>query len=98
MSLKDLGKGPARLDADGIIAVRNVSFKPESNAGLSATRWGFEKQSLYLCAYHKDKNRIVNPKEKTDEDAISSQENIKPSEILDIVSEKIFSTSPEERR
>jgi hypothetical protein len=46
----DSGKGPARLDADGIIAVGKVSFKPESNAGLSATRWGFEEQGLYLRA------------------------------------------------
>jgi hypothetical protein len=93
-----LGKDPARLGADGMIAVGNVSFKPESNAGLSATRWGFEDQGLYLRAYYKDKNGIVNPKEKTDEDAISSQENIKLSEILDVVSEQIFSTCPEERR
>jgi len=69
-----------------------------SNARLSATRWGFEKQGLDLCAYYKDKNGIVNPKEKADEDAISSQEDIKPSKILDIVSEHIFSTCPEERR
>ena len=69
-----------------------------SNARLSATRWGFEKQGLDLCAHYKDKNGIVNPKEKTDEDAISSQEDIKPSKILEIVSEQIFSTCPEERR